>query len=110
VLGLEVRKQDFKKVLPNSGPLPLTKVAQAGESGRERSGGRKVTPRDACPQDEQNSSNDPPKVAGFSSGKLNMTILPWLGEQRLQAFPKAVGQDGSGHDEDLLMWSSSTAS
>jgi hypothetical protein len=110
VFGLKVREQEFEKALPNSGSPPSAQVAQAGESRGKRTGGRKTTPGDAGSQDEKDSSNDPTKVGGFSPGKLNMTILPCLGEQRFQAFPKVVRQDCRGHDEDLLIRSPSIAS
>jgi len=110
VFGLEVREQEFKKALPNSGSLPSAQVAQAGESRGKRTGSRKTTPGDARSQDEKDSSNDPTKVGGFSPGELNMTILSWFGKQRLQAFPKVVRQDCRSHDEVLLMRTSSSAS
>jgi hypothetical protein len=107
---LEFREQEFEKALPNPCLLPLPKVAQAGVSRGKIARGRKATPRDTRPQDEEDAGNDLSEVTGLSSRKLNMTILPGLGKQRFQAFPKVVGQNRFGHEKDLLSRSSSDTS
>jgi hypothetical protein len=35
-----------------------------------------------------------------------MAIPPRLGEEAFDALPQVIGENRSGHDEDLLPWSS----
>ena len=107
---LEFREQNFKKALPNPRFLPLSQTTQAGVSGGKITGGRKPSPRDTRAQDEKDARDNPPKFTRLSSSELTMAVLLWLGDQRLQALPKLIGQNWAGHDEDLLLRSSSHTS
>jgi len=98
---LEFRQQPLKNALPNPRFLPLPKAAQAGVSGGEITGGRKPPPRNTRPQDEKDTCDNPPGVSGLSASELHTAVFLRLGDQRLKAFPKVVGQNRFGHEEDL---------
>jgi hypothetical protein len=100
VLRLEFCKQTFEKALPDPCFLPLPKVAQAGESGREVACGRQVAPWNSGSQDEKDARNDSPEFRWLATRILNMAILPWFGQQKFEAVPKVVWQECLGHEKD----------
>jgi hypothetical protein len=108
--GLEFCKQAFENTLPNSGPLPLTKAAQAGVAGRKIAGSREPTPRDTGSQDEENAGDNPPWLTWLSTSELNRAARLGPGYQRFQAFPEVIGQNWLTHEEDLPSRSPSKSS
>jgi hypothetical protein len=106
VSRLEISEQRFKNALPDSGTMPSSQVTQAGVPGGEVGGRWERPPRNARTKHEQDAREDASWVARLPPRKLDMAIPPRLGEEAFDALPQVIGENRSGHDEDLLPWSS----
>jgi len=99
---LEFRKQVFENALPNACFLPLPEVAPARLSAGEIAGRRKPAPGNARAENEEDTGKHPARLGWFSSSEPHMSVLLRLRDQRFQAIPEIVRQNGTGHEEDLL--------
>jgi hypothetical protein len=104
---LEFGQQRLEDTLPDTAFVPSLQATPTRVTGWKITGRRQPTPGNTRPQDEENSIDDTPRFRRLSSSKLNMAILPWLGNQGFKKFPEIVRQNSRAHEEALRDRSSS---